>query len=314
MIEAPIFIYLDGDIDATSPKLLANALASIGERRVYIQLNSLGGNLLAGMELGRIIRKYGASTSVGKYRPGNSTGESGVCYSACALAFLGADYRYIQQGSEYGVHRFVNPAGPKTDDLAIGQILSAAIGNYIREMGVDSALFELTVKAGASEIYLLSKDELEKLRVVNNGRLPPAWTIEAIEGGMYLRGFQETWVGKGKSIFSCVNKELVFYSVYTAGDKSDSIAQGQWVHFLDIDGHQIPLDAPFDLFNDKGYLNAFFRLTPAQFRMVSSARRSVGHSMQITRDAQMYVGYHVDIDASSTQRIKNFITNCTASR
>lgn len=313
LIEAPFEVYLDGDIDSTSPELLSKALESIGSANVSIIFNSLGGNLFAGMKLGRIIRKYGANTNIGRPNPNANDSKllaEGGCYSACALAYLGGYYRYISQGSEYGVHRFTNPNGPKATDLDTAQILSASIGNYIREMEVAPALFDLTVKAGPEHIYVLSKTEYTKLRVVNNGRLPSIWSIEANEAGMYLKGVQETWVGEGKAIFFCANKELLFYSIYTAGGKSDSIAKGGWVHSLFVDDDTIPLPAPEGLRNDKGYLNAMFKLTHKQYQKVRSAKHSIGHAMQMARDAPTFVGYHVDIDVADNSRIRSFIDNC----
>ena len=66
-------------------------------------LNSPGGNLLAGMKLGKVIRKWELFTHIGKASKNGEHFESdpGECYSACALAFLGGEYRFHKDGSEY---------------------------------------------------------------------------------------------------------------------------------------------------------------------------------------------------------------------
>ena len=307
--EAPTFIYLDGEIDATAPQRLSHVLSTVQPGGISITFNSPGGNLFAGMELGRIIRKYGASTSIGVRGPKSFQSQPGVCFSACSLAFLGGPFRYLNKGSSYGVHRVSSTAGTQVTDLDVGQILSAAIGSYIREMGADPGLFDLMVKSGVGDIYLLSEQETKALRVVNDGIMPPEWSIEVLPGGMYLKGVQVTVYGLGKAIFSCRDGELVFYSVSQAGDKAKFIADGGWVHSLMIDSDVLPLPAPFSLKNVDGYVNAMFILTRPQFRRLMSAKR-IGHAMQLSREAAFFVGYYVEVDAKSGPRVRDFIGNC----
>lgn len=312
--QSPTSVYLDGDIDSASPALLSKTLASLRPQSVTIFLNSPGGNLLAGMELGRLLRKYGATTNIGKFSQGNAKATPGGCYSACTLTYLGGYFRYKDPQSEYGVHRFMNPSGPKSDDLDRAQILSAAIGNYINEMGVDRALFDLTTKASSSDIYILSTAELESLHVVNNGRMTPSWTIEAIEGGMYLKGVQDTQWGQGKAMFFCQNRQFSFYSIYAAGDRTDSISRGGWFHSLLIDGSVLKLSSLQSMKINDGYLNMVFDLTAKQFQQIAGVKKSIGHAIQVSYEAPTFVGYTVDTDSMSTQRIKSFITNCATNK
>jgi hypothetical protein len=139
-------VYLDGPIDAGAPDRLTKALDGV-EGKIAVWLNSPGGNLFAGMQLGRTIRKRGASTHIIDYR----TLLAGECFSACSLAFLGGVYRFNDNGARYGVHRA--SVGPTTGNVDLGPDLSVAIQNYIREMGVDARLFDLWAKAGPDEMY-----------------------------------------------------------------------------------------------------------------------------------------------------------------
>ena len=140
-------IYLDGRIDAGAPDRLSKALSGINGK-VTIWLNSPGGNLFAGMQLGRIIRGQGASTHI----INSGTLLPGECYSACALAFLGGVYRFNDNGARYGVHRASLPVDRATGGRDLGQDLSAAIESYIGEMGVDPRLLELWAKAAPDEM------------------------------------------------------------------------------------------------------------------------------------------------------------------
>src|SRR4029453_10003342 len=155
-------LYLDGRIDAGAPERLTKALDTINGR-IAIWLNSPGGNLFAGMQLGRVIRKHGASTHIIDSR----TLLPGECYSACSLAFLGGVYRFNDNGARYGVHRASFQDGPTTGDRDLAPELSASIKSYIREMGVDVRLFDLWVKAAPDEMYVLSERQAKDLGVVN---------------------------------------------------------------------------------------------------------------------------------------------------
>jgi hypothetical protein len=161
-------VYLDGQIDPDAPARLSRALEGV-DGRILAWLNSSGGNLFAGMQLGRVLRARGAWT----YIINSRTLLPGECYSACGLAFLGGVRRFSDDGARYGVHRASLEAGPTGGARDLAPDLSAAIGSYIREMGVDARLLDLWKKAGPDEMYLLSRQEAEALRVVNRGEPRP---------------------------------------------------------------------------------------------------------------------------------------------
>jgi hypothetical protein len=159
-------VYLDGPIDPDAPARLSEALEGV-DGKILAWLNSPGGNLFAGMQLGRVLRQRGAWT----YIINSRTLRPGECYSACGLAFLGGVRRFNDSG-RYGVHRASLQAGPGGGrDLTAD--LSSAIGSYVREMGVDARLLDLWKKAGPDRMYLLSRREAEDLRVVYDGDRRP---------------------------------------------------------------------------------------------------------------------------------------------
>jgi hypothetical protein len=109
--------------------------------------------------------KAGFSTYVGRQIPRKTS--AGECFSACTLTFLGGKFRYLPPDSTYGVHRFfLNSSVASEDALAMGQVTSAAILQYIREMGADPELFSEMSRAGSNEINVLSKSRLQELDVV----------------------------------------------------------------------------------------------------------------------------------------------------
>ena len=108
-------VYLDGTIDDDAPNRLSTALDGVAGK-IAVWLNSPGGNLFAGMELGRIIRKHGAGTHIIDHR----TVLPGQCYSACALAFLGGVSRFIDNAARYGVHRASLPVDSPAGHVDLG--------------------------------------------------------------------------------------------------------------------------------------------------------------------------------------------------
>lgn len=312
-------IILDGEIDVDAPKRVAAALEKAGENGADVYINSPGGNLVAGMKIGWLIRQSGANTHIGSLSPDPTfkLGSKmwvktlpGGCYSACALAFLGGVYRYALSESQYGVHRFSSTTKPSDTDLDTAQIISAAISNYIRDMDVDPGLFNLMAQSGKDRIRLLTKEDLTSLNIVNNGRKRPEWSIEVADSGQYLRGVQDTVYGEGKAVFFCDHSEIMFLSLYQSGaSKAKSIAAGGWHHSLLIDDEVIPLADPLKSESNGDEISNLFTLNQGQALAIAAATR-FGHAMQLGRDAPTFVGYVIDIPSVSTRKVSTFIRNC----
>ena len=290
-------VYLDGRIDVRAPERLTRALDGI-DGRIAIWLNSPGGNLFAGMQLGRVIRKRGAST----YIIDSRTLLPGECYSACSLAFLGGVYRFNDNGGRYGVHRTSLRGGPRTGDPDLDQELSSAIRAYMREMGVDARLLDLWVKARPDQMYVLSEREARNLGVANNGRRPPEWSIAKSSRSSRLQGRQVTADGTATVSFSCDKKQTVFGSDYEAADQGDPIDTHGWRHWLTIDrSKEIPLTSAI--------VDSTFVLPPDVVRLARSATQ-IGHEMRSPDSRSAAISYAVDIDDKSASTVRTFLGNC----
>jgi hypothetical protein len=316
-------VYLSGEFDPGAAERLRQELAQIGDAGADVYLDSLGGSLAAGVQIGTLLRTMGANTAVGKPGSRNSSGEPGQCLSACSLAFLGGVYRYVPSGSVLGVHRAWTAA--RSDrDFDGGQIVAARISSYLKEMGIDSELFNLMVSAGKDQIRVLTAEELRALHVVNDGKQPAQWSSESTSDGPSLAGSQQTASGLGKAAFVCTKGVVNFRSTYRAGAngtpsaRSDelaaSIATGQWAHALLIDDLAMDLDAPLSIEAVDGRLQANFALTPDQVRQLAGAAVSVGHSMQGARSDPASLGYSIDLDASTAKKLRSFMDYCAAGR
>lgn len=151
------------------------------------------------------------------------------------------------------------------------------------------------------------------IHVVDNDRMAPVWSIEAIEGTAYLRGVQETRYGTGKMIINCGPKGkaqgATMMSVYTAGDKSALIAKGGWEHSVMVNGELLPLPKPLIIEARGESLNTLFPLEFSTLRQMQYADK-VGHAMQLDRTSRAFVGYSIDIDKASRTRFSTYIGNC----
>jgi ATP-dependent protease ClpP protease subunit len=294
-------VHLDGPIDPGAPDRLAAALAG-ASGRIAVWLNSPGGNLFAGMQLGRIIRRYGAWTHIIDSR----TFLPGECYSACALAFLGGVHRFNTNGARYGVHRASLAGGATTGERDLARDLSVAVGSYIREMAIDARLLDLWEKAAPDEMYVLSPREAGDLGVVDNGRRPPEWRMA---GGTVLEGRQSTTDGTGVVTFSCDRRQTVLGSVYEGGKKGDAIAAGRWSHVLMIDGYEARPLRPLDVSSKDGVVRSRFVLSPDLVLLAMSASQ-IGVRMVPSSRRSSALGYGVDVDDRSAPVVERFLRNC----
>lgn len=124
-----------------------------------VLFDSQGGDLAAGMALGRLIREQQFETQVGRWEIDGAFGniEDGAeCSSACAFAFLGGTIRQVPEGNRLGFHQFyldasrvpVQVAGSAlVQVMAETQRLSGDIVFFLIEMGVDARLFSLGSQA-----------------------------------------------------------------------------------------------------------------------------------------------------------------------
>jgi hypothetical protein len=301
-----VLVYLDGRIDPGAPERLSRALEGV-DGRIAVWLNSPGGNLFAGMQLGRIIRARGASTHIIDHR----TLRPGECYSACSLTFLGGVYRFNDNAARYGVHRA--SLGPAAGDVDRGNHLSAAVASYLREMGADPRLLELWMKARPDEMYVLSRREAEDLGVVNNGRRPPEWSIAVSAGRPRLQGRQATIDGTATVLISCDEQQTVFDSAYAAAGPGERPDTRGWSHWLTIDGSGEARLTPLRITDDDGAVRSTFVVTPELVRRMRGAKR-IGLRMEPPSRRSRSIDYGVDIDDRSASTVRNFLGGCLRGR
>jgi hypothetical protein len=209
-------VFARGKIDPGTAARLEQFLDvnRIGEGTT-VHFHSPGGSLSEGMQLGQIIRKRRLNTNVG------AEGATGICASACAIAFLGGVSRSVPPGSKYGVHRFRYANDAKTGpgayaQVELAQITSAALIHYFTRMGVDPELYATSALTSSNTITLITPDLLKKWRVITEEkpRVTVSWSVEEAAGAIYLRGQRKDGVRTDTLVLSCREGALFLFAYY----------------------------------------------------------------------------------------------------
>lgn len=184
------YVLAEGIIEEDTPEKFRSFIAEI--RRMptpTVYFNSPGGNLHAGLRLGRIIRKLCLDTHVGgpyeetaEHIPNLKVlAERGVCFSAAAYAFLGGNTRSIGERGLLGIHQFSGLVGKNYS--ADTQITMTLLANYLDEMGVDRQLLDVASFTPLEEMLLLPQEIARALNVDNTDPPKSKWQIDVTENG-----------------------------------------------------------------------------------------------------------------------------------
>ena len=221
------WIVADGEIVASTPDDFQAFLGAnpdtnsqgIGPGRTEVYLNSPGGNLIAGLQLGELIRKYQFGTYVGRSIP-DPTGsvierdEPGRCASACSFAFLGGVWRRAVDQT-IGVHQYFLPQA-REDPLAIKyngrdlsdeQRIEATLVDYVVHMGVDARFLVPTALTAPQDIHMLTSDEMDEYDVTFDDTQYGDWAFEPYKDG--LIAFARTPNGDSTATIFCRKSDHV---------------------------------------------------------------------------------------------------------
>ncbi len=143
-----------------------------GSLRRIVFFNSRGGNVVASMIFGHIMRELRLAGVVGRFEtggggPGPFVGE---CLSACVYALMGAVRRVAPPGSEVGLHRMSiveNEGGGwqgsahQTRSFADAPMV-AVLGRYARRMGVNPELVRMAESLPPDTVHMLTREEMRR--------------------------------------------------------------------------------------------------------------------------------------------------------
>jgi hypothetical protein len=284
-------LYLDGEIDFKAAERLESYLIQNDvPPNSWAILNSPGGSLYGGIEIGNVIRKHELFTDVGTLkakRESNFDYDPGGCYSACTLAYVGGRFRFLRDGSHFGIHRFAYPSQLE-NPIDVAQVTSASIVGYLQSMDIDPELFRLSTTAAPQGIYEPPRQDLERLNVVNNGFYKPKWSVESNKGLLYLKGERDTMYGINKFIMYCTSSGMMLHIIFDPHGHEDEALMFA-AHSLVIDGKLYPL-TPVDKQVANGWFNSEYILTPQLLLTIQHAK-SVGLAIQMIAGAPVFLGF-----------------------
>lgn len=206
-MDGEIWILAQGEITTDSPRFLSEAIAKPGEaspRGVILQ--SRGGRLQAGLEMGRIIRANGLETRAGGIACPDSADDSapggqqspdglglptvpnmhedpGICASACAYAFLGGSQRQSQPGA-LGFHRIsaIAPAGMEAEEIAAAETeMLRDLLLYVLAMGAEAELVGLAQVTPAAALARPAAADLSRLGIVTDATTDGSTPARALQ-------------------------------------------------------------------------------------------------------------------------------------
>lgn len=273
--------------------------------------DSPGGDLLAAMELGQLIRERGFSTRVG--RQGQGTARlPGRCESACPFAFAGGRFRFLEADSKLGLHQFISSGGDQANDLKTGQVVSTMIANHLTSLGISVSVMERMVSADNGSMAYLTPVEAFDLGLVNAGTLPAQWQVKDVAGAVALVGEQERIQGTGKLALACAEGDGVELTAMFKAWYSPSLAQALNEATIVADGKQVGgwFPVPFSRTRN-GYVSFTFRPNPEQLRgLVGAQSIGIKYSKSGT---EVRAGFEVDA-RDSAALIRSFVNLCKGHR
>jgi hypothetical protein len=158
-----------------------------------VRINSPGGDLAGGIQLGEAIRRLKLDTEVGATEPDGLHWKrvKGCCASAASFAFLGGMTRSAN-GGEVGVHQFYHEISLKNPnakiftalDFSNQQLISAVLIDYAFRMGVDPRFVSIAAATPPTEMLFLDERTLDELNVRWFPKEMGPWTIEPHGSGV----------------------------------------------------------------------------------------------------------------------------------
>ncbi|MBB5574144.1 MULTISPECIES: hypothetical protein [Rhizobium] len=166
-------------------------LATASDKALVV-LNSEGGALSAGIEIGRAIRLRGFATVVAQQT---------LCASACALIWLAGSPRFLDRASKIGFHAAFRLADGKASESGVG---NALVGAYLDQIGLPEAAIIYVTTAPPEGIEWLTPEKATRVGIA----------YQPIEPETAARAPRS----ESESVFDPMTTVSAFYSALSAAD------------------------------------------------------------------------------------------------
>ena len=170
-----VFVFASGMITAETPRHFEAFAREHDLTGATVAFDSDGGSVRGALALGRVIRKLGLDTTVGRRLDRRSGGGVALapasCESMCAFVLLGGLHREVPEKSRVLVHQIwlgdrrddAVAATYSAEDLVLVQRDIGTIVRYTADMGGGAELIELALRIPPWEpMRALSREEIER--------------------------------------------------------------------------------------------------------------------------------------------------------
>jgi hypothetical protein len=144
-----VFVTVEGALDLNDYEQFRQKVSNISKAIVAFQ--SDGGSVVAGIEIGRLIRLRNYVTLV----PGNTR-----CASACALAWLGGTRRFMAADAQIGFHAAYN--ADSGQETGVG---NALVGAYLSQIGLPDRAVIYVTQAPPNSMTWLTISEAQQVGI-----------------------------------------------------------------------------------------------------------------------------------------------------
>jgi|EndMetStandDraft_3_1072993.scaffolds.fasta_scaffold29257_3 hypothetical protein len=142
---AQALVAVEGDFEAGDHLKFRTQVGRL--TKALVVFNSAGGNLVAGIEIGKTIRLKSFATAVL---------DGTRCASSCAFAWLGGAPRFMDRGVQIGFHAAYIESGGRASESGVG---NALLGSYLTQIGLsENAVVYITQAAPHQMTWLTLPD------------------------------------------------------------------------------------------------------------------------------------------------------------
>ena len=142
-----VLIELSGSIEAGDEIKFQEV--ALQHDRAIVRLNSNGGALRPGLEIGRAINLRGYTTLIA---------DSDTCASSCALIWLAGETRFLGLGARVGFHASYRDENGRFVESSVG---NALIGHYLSKLDLPAEAVIFTTQAPPDRILWLTPDRMD---------------------------------------------------------------------------------------------------------------------------------------------------------
>lgn len=160
-------ILAKGTITEDTPKFFEQIITDKPNTEIF--LDSVGGSMVGGTELGKLFNKHKVDVyvapSVTYYTIlGDKTVSNMKCYSACAYAFLGGQNRLVEDGGLYGVHSH-RSVSTKENSMVGNQLIQNFLLTYLEQVNITKKYLEIANSVASDDMKILTQEEMHELKI-----------------------------------------------------------------------------------------------------------------------------------------------------